>query len=689
MAYSRTLNHFTSMQELATLWASSTSYVVNQLVINSDKLYRCLIAHTSTASFATDLGAGNWVEVSASASGVKNYITNGNFENSSTSGWNLARSTLNATTKLPNQASGSWTAAAGTLSRTIVTSGQLSGVASLSLASSAATTAGDMLVTDALTLDLEAQASVQTFSFYYRVTSGASNGNFSGTSSNSIGVAIYVVDGALAGTWIQPAGVWSVNTASSVTAITAKAAGTFQVPSDATQVRLAVYFPNASTGAITVYLDDFVLGPQVVQYGAPVTDWQSYTPTFTGFGTVATQTFWWRREGDSVLIKGRFTSGTSTAVEARISLPSGFTSDSTKVNGTIEVAGFFQSGDTGGVTQGVGASISVLVEPSVNYVTFSTRNSGNSGLTKLTGTNVAVNGVSYSFTAQVPILGWSSSVQMSNDTDTRIVDFAGYVTSNTALTANVTPVPLTAVKDSHGAWSTNQYTIPVSGDYQISCVLQASANTTNSIFAYVDGSLRALVSRFNGNTISTGSTLITGLNAGSVITFRTDLGITVQAGSGTGYLVGINRLSGPSAIAASESVTARYTNTAGTALTTSATAANIPFATRTYDSHGSFSGTIFTVPVSGKYRISSNLITQAVTLATTNEFRIVAIKNGNQVSKSFINGNGASNAQNVMVCSTIDCVAGDTLEIRSRISAAASLSTTADDNWICIERVGN
>jgi hypothetical protein len=153
--------------------------------------------------------------------------------------------------------------------------------------------------------------------------------------------------------------------------------------------------------------------------------------------------------------------------------------------------------------------------------------------------------------------------------------------------------------------------------------------------------------------------------------------------------VTVERLSGPSAIAASESVTARYTNTAGTALTTSGTAANIPFATKTYDSHGSFNGTIFTVPVSGKYRISSNLITQAVTLATTNEFRIVAIKNGNQVSKSFVNGNGASNAQNVMACSTIDCVAGDTLEIRARISVAASLSTTADDNWICIERIGN
>ena len=257
--------------------------------------------------------------------GAKNYILYGTFENNdAVTGWSLTHSTLDSTTKLPNQASGSWTSAAGTLSKSIVSSGQLAGSYSLSLASSGATTAGDMLVTSALTLDLEAQASVQTFSFFYKIASGASNGNFSGTSSNSIGVAIYVVDGTLAGTWIQPAGVFNITQSSGV----GKAAGTFQVPSDATQVRLAVYFPNATSGAITVYLDDFVLGPQVVQYGAPVTDWQSYTPTFTGFGTASSVAMYWRRSGDSIEIKGRFTSGTSTATEARVSFPSGLTSDS-------------------------------------------------------------------------------------------------------------------------------------------------------------------------------------------------------------------------------------------------------------------------------------------------------------------------------------------------------------------------
>ena len=65
MAYNRTLQHFTSSQELASLWVSSQSYLLNQLVLNNDVIYRATIAHTSSASFATDLSAGRWVAISA------------------------------------------------------------------------------------------------------------------------------------------------------------------------------------------------------------------------------------------------------------------------------------------------------------------------------------------------------------------------------------------------------------------------------------------------------------------------------------------------------------------------------------------------------------------------------------------------------------------------------------------------
>ena len=269
--------------------SSAVNAAAGSLLLNttSGKLYRKNDAGSTT----------NWTEVGAGGTG-KNYITQGTFDNAATTGWSLASSTLDATSKLPNQASGSWGAAAGTLAISTVGAGsQLAGNYSLSLASSAASTAGNMLVSDALTLDLEAQASIQTFSFFYKIASGSANINLSGTSSNSIGVAIYDVT---SGAWIDPAGRYNIVQSSGV----GKASGTFQVPANCTSVRLAVYFPNASSGAFTVYLDDFVLGPQVVQYGAPVTDWQSYTPTLGGVGTAAGVSFKYRRIGDTIQVTG-------------------------------------------------------------------------------------------------------------------------------------------------------------------------------------------------------------------------------------------------------------------------------------------------------------------------------------------------------------------------------------------------
>lgn len=59
------------------------------------------------------------------------------------------------------------------------------------------------------------------------------------------------------------------------------------------------------------------------------TTWASYTPTITGMGTVSNVAFRWRQAGtDTIEIEGYFTAGTTTGTEARISLPSGFTSAS-------------------------------------------------------------------------------------------------------------------------------------------------------------------------------------------------------------------------------------------------------------------------------------------------------------------------------------------------------------------------
>lgn len=128
-------------------------------------------------------------------------------------------------------------------------------------------------------------------------------------------------------------------------------------------------------------------------------EWTSYTPTFTGFGTESNVGFVWRRVGDSIEIQGRFTAGTPTATEARISLPSGLTSsDSTKIQST-RMVGYFQK-DTADTDQEA-----VAIEASKTYVVFFTQGSVAS-LTKRNGNGLAGVGTSVSLYCTVPIAGW-------------------------------------------------------------------------------------------------------------------------------------------------------------------------------------------------------------------------------------------------------------------------------------------
>jgi hypothetical protein len=60
MAFNRTLQHFTSSQELATVWASGQSYILNQVVLYNYSLYVALIDHTSSISFPNDFSDGKW-----------------------------------------------------------------------------------------------------------------------------------------------------------------------------------------------------------------------------------------------------------------------------------------------------------------------------------------------------------------------------------------------------------------------------------------------------------------------------------------------------------------------------------------------------------------------------------------------------------------------------------------------------
>ena len=84
-----------------------------------------------------------------------------------------------------------------------------------------------------------------------------------------------------------------------------------------------------------------------------ISEWTDYTPTLSGFGTTTSESFYYRRVGDSVEIMGRFVTGTVTATYAAVSLPFGLQVDTTKIgSGSISTGYVVGSGTRGAASTG-------------------------------------------------------------------------------------------------------------------------------------------------------------------------------------------------------------------------------------------------------------------------------------------------------------------------------------------------
>jgi hypothetical protein len=144
------------------------------------------------------------------------------------------------------------------------------------------------------------------------------------------------------------------------------------------------------------------------------TDWASCghtTSDFTGFGTVTNIETQCKREGSDLLMRGKFTSGPSTAVEARVNLKLGglaLTSAGTSSIPSLQVAqGRYAS--TTSITNSPNGSGNTLIEPSVNYLTFSGESTTGVSLTKQNASVIISNSSIMSFFARIPIAGWQNS----------------------------------------------------------------------------------------------------------------------------------------------------------------------------------------------------------------------------------------------------------------------------------------
>lgn len=563
----------------------------------------------------------------------------------------------------------------------------LNGSYSFHVIKSAVNTQGQQAYID-FDIPEKSKAKVLDIRVNYKVLSGTFSAGSSTTDSDLIVYIAALNPNTAQWEMIEPS---SFKLLSNSTTISDEFRASFQTTATATAYRLILHVASTNASAWTLQVDDIAVSPSRYVCGTPITDWQTFTPTGSWTSNV-TYTGRWRRVGDSLQQQVRIACGGAPNVgNLTVNLKSGLTIDTTKLVSNTSGGNYIKG--TASILDGglqiLGADLIYNTQTSI-YVDVT-----NTGSTYGTFSNVSSTvpftfgpGDAVDLEFEVPILGWSSSVQMSDSADTRVVAFFGSKSTSQAATAHVTDITYTAVIDTHSAWTGSAYRVPSRGIYNLEWNGDTSSGT--GIYVYVNGVQSIYLSNSYPTQVLSGVKKLA-LNSGDLVSIRPGGSVTVSGTVTTGlYSFGIERISGPSAIAATETISARYTNIAGTAIGTSPVL--VPFPTFSYDSHGCYNTTtgLFTVQASGKYRVTAKLTSASVTLSTVQAFNLHLWKNGANYSElNATIGNGVASNYRVAGTDEVQCVAGDTIAIYANCSVATSLFGISGYNYLVIERVGN
>lgn len=660
-----------------------------------------IVFGTDTDKLYVDDGT-NLVAVGSSA-GAVNFVTNPDGE-TGTTGWTV--DSFAAATRPAGALTGAVTGI--TLATSSVA--PLAGANSITIAKDAANRQGRVVYTG-ITLTPAYFAKVLTIGMDYIVSAGTFVAGASGVDSDVIPYIQNVTDG----TFIEPS---SFKLLSNSSTIADRFSATFQTASAATSYRLLLYFPTTSAASFTLKLDNIAVSPSNYVFGTPISDWVAYTPTVTGLGTISNDGTFWRRVGDSLEIKATIVAGTVTADALSISLPAGLSIDASKNPSTTNTAshGFAYrvNGDIldAYATAGYGPWVvfsDTTVSANLLYVA---QDQVASRFSKEPGNELFASNDRGRYTVSgIPILGWSSSVQMSDQTDTRVVA-AKYGRATAQSIANgsfdVTDFS-TKIYDTHGAVTTGaawKFTAPVPGFYRVTVnqgwaaatggstrAIDIYKNTTRSSFQ----ALRQPAGGFSTSASYVTSSDVVELNFGDYIQVKAyqDSGAALDLGGTTSETyVSIERISGPSAIAASESVNAVYKTVAESIANASVTVMN--FGTKEIDSHGAVTTGAgswkFTAPISGIYEVSMFTALESGGGWAAGEYDINYLykNNASFAEMGTIMAQVAHTTQiyNPSPARQIRLIAGDYIDLRKLQNSGAAISTNTI-GWVSIKKVGN
>ena len=638
------------------------------------KIFKKLDAGSST----------NWTEVGSGAGGI-NYILNPDAE-AGTTGWATYADTAAST---PVDGTGG----SPNVTFTTSSSSPLRGNNSFLITKDAANRQGQG-ASYAFTIDTADRSSVMAIEFDYAVASGT----FAAGDSSDIRIFVYDITNAQL---ITPVSYTIQSNTQS------KFKGLFQTNSNSSSYRLIFHVATTSASAYTFKIDNVRVGPQTVVFGAPVTDTVTYTPTGS-WVTNTTYTGSYRRVGDTAHITVLVTtSGAPTVASLTINNPPGLVIDTSKILTTTSdqtTLGTALVFDNGGAGSYPGAAVQYNSTTSVRVLV------GNASATYVTGT-VVTDGLPMAFNAgdsvvvsyAIPVLGWSSGLQLSSDAETRVVA-ARYTTGAAQSIPNNTNTVLdfgTKDFDTHNAVTTGaswRYTAPVSGYYRVAvcATFQANGGGTRAGILRKNGVdhsvMDSQLSFGSGQTDAVQGSALVQLNPGDyidVVVFQNTGGAKSMDSTATGNYIAIDRVAGPTAIAANELITARVTRSSGQSVGVGNTDVIAFNSTDTngWDTHGIVNLTTgrATIPASGTYQVTATVVTGSPSAG----WRIVFFKNGVAYSQAF---SAVSSSDHETVSCLMRCVPGDLVDVRFTNNSAGSItvngSADSEATTMQIARVG-
>ena len=460
------------------------------------------------AGVETELGGGG------SGVGGINYIDNFDAE-ANTTGWATYADAAAAT-----PVDGTGGTASITFNRTTVTAEILRGTASFEIAKTAVNEQGEGVSYD-FTIDRADQGKKLNVSFDYK--------NSANYVSGDIAVFVYDVTNANLIGALRNDDNGDIIASSDATSFH----GSFEAASDSISYRLIFHIASVNATVYDLFFDNVRLGPGEFAPGAIITPDSTYSPSLVGFGTTTGESFRYHREGEYLFGRGVFTTGTPSASEAQLPLPSGLTIDTDTDN--LEVCGsYFRDASA---TDNGGPMLATAGDSFVNFGRLAFGPSTVVARSAANGNTVAGATEEVGVDFKVKITGWAASNLVSTtQTLFENITVTGEGNGGTSITANVTNLDFTEVDDNTNSWNGTQFTAPTDIYLKVRGATHFTTSIQNGIYAYIDGAQDKLAG-FNGSSATVCPFGWQGkLLKGEVLSFRSDVGGTLNNLTATHYI---------------------------------------------------------------------------------------------------------------------------------------------------------